>query len=71
MNRGIKEFSRNILFDEKMGDTIHMAIGLGFEDAGGKNVSAIHVDMIKDMKEGGSIYFDDAPIYAGSKFSWE
>jgi aminopeptidase len=71
MNRGITEFSRNILFDEKMGDTIHMAVGLAFEAAGGTNKSDIHVDMIKGMKEGGAIYFDDAPIYIGGRFVWE
>lgn len=71
MNRGIGEFSKNILFDEKMGDTIHMAIGLAFPEAGGKNASAIHVDMIKGMKEGGVTYFDDDPVYADGKFAWE
>ncbi len=71
MNRGITDFSKDILFDEKMGDTIHMAVGLGFEEAGGKNKSAIHVDMIKGMKEGGAIYFDDEPVYINGKFAWE
>jgi aminopeptidase len=60
-----------MLFDEKMGDTIHMAVGRGFEELGGKNVSNIHIDMIKRMKEGGAIYFDDAPIYEHGKFVWE
>lgn len=71
MNRGITEFSKNILFDEKMGDTIHMAVGLAFAEAGGVNQSAIHIDMIKSMKEHGTIYFDDQPVYANGKFSWE
>jgi aminopeptidase len=71
MNRGITEFSKNILFDEKMGDTIHMAVGRAFEEAGGKNKSGIHVDMIKGMKEGGAIYFDDDSVYINGKFAWE
>ena len=71
MNRGIDRFTKNILFDEKMGDTIHMAVGLSFEDSGGTNKSAIHIDMIKSMKEGGTIYFDDSPIYENGKFFWE
>jgi aminopeptidase len=71
MNRGIREFSKNILFDEKMGDTIHMAVGMGFEEAGGSNKSGIHIDMVKGMKDGGAIYFDDEPVYIGGKFAWE
>jgi len=71
MNRGIREFSRNILFDEKMGETIHMAVGLGFPEAGGTNESAIHIDMIKGMKAGGKILFDDEPVYADGRFAWE
>jgi aminopeptidase len=71
MNRGIDRFTKNILFDEKMGDTIHMAIGRAFAESGGTNQSAVHIDMIKTMKEGGKILFDDTPIYANGKFSWE
>ena len=71
MNRGINRFTKNILFDEKMGDTIHMAVGASFEESGGTNKSAIHIDMIKSMKKGGTIYFDGAPIYKDGKFEWE
>ena len=71
MNRGINRFTKNILFDEKMGDTIHMAVGLSFEESGGTNKSAIHIDMIKSMKEEGAIYFDDIPVYKDAKFAWE
>jgi aminopeptidase len=70
MNRGVTEPSGSILFDEKMGDTIHLAVGNAYEEAGGKNTSGIHIDMIKDMKEG-VIYFDDKPIYKEGKFVWE
>ncbi|MGI0081292.1 MAG: aminopeptidase, partial [Nitrososphaerales archaeon] len=71
MNRGIDRFTKNILFDEKMGDTIHMAVGLAFEESGGTNSSGIHIDMIKSMKERGTVYFDDSPIYKDGRFSWE
>ena len=71
MNRGIHRFTRNILFDEKMGDTVHMAIGHGYEETGGTNKSAIHIDMIKSMKEGGAIYLDDVAVYEKGRFSWE
>jgi aminopeptidase len=52
-----------VLFDEKMGDTIHIAVGQGFKESGGLNESGIHIDMIKSMKEAGETYFDEAPIY--------
>jgi len=71
MNRGINRFTKNILFDEKMGDTIHLAVGRAFPEAGGTNESAVHIDMIKSMKEGGTILFDDVAVYANGKFSWE
>ncbi len=71
MNRGIKEFSKSILFDEKMGDTIHMAVGHSFDEVGGTNKSGIHIDMIKSMKEEGIIYFDDVPVYKEGSFVWE
>lgn len=49
-NRGIKRFNKNILFDEKIGDVIHLAIGRAYKECGGVNESAIHWDMIKTMK---------------------
>ena len=57
-NPHIKRFSRNILFDEKMDGTIHLALGGGFPSIGGANVSSIHWDLIKDMHRGGRIYCD-------------
>ena len=58
----------NILFDEKMGGTVHMAIGQSYLQAGGKNQSSIHWDMITDMTDGGSIYADDEKIYENGQF---
>jgi aminopeptidase len=71
MNRGISTFTKNILFDEKMGDSIHMAVGRSFEEAGGTNKSMIHIDMLKAMKEGGTVYFDGEPVYEKGRFVWE
>jgi aminopeptidase len=51
-NYGIKKFTRNILFDEKIGGTIHLAIGRAYPECGGVNNSAIHWDFIKTMKPG-------------------
>ncbi|MHC4644425.1 MAG: aminopeptidase [Planctomycetota bacterium] len=67
-NSGIKRFTKNMLFDEKMGGTIHMAIGAAPAEAGGKNESGIHWDMLADMSEGGQIYADGELVYSGGKF---
>jgi aminopeptidase len=50
-NYGIQRFSKNMLFDEKIGGTIHFAVGLGFPECGGKNESGLHWDMLCDMAE--------------------
>src|SRR5690606_17345547 len=47
-NYNIQNFTRNILFDEKIGGTVHLAIGQSYLQAGGKNKSSIHLDMITD-----------------------
>jgi len=68
MNYGIKRFSKDILFDEKIGGTVHLAIGRSYERAGGKNRSAIHWDMIKDLRKGGAIYVDGRLIQKDGRF---
>lgn len=50
-NYGITRFTKNMLFDEKMGGTIHLALGLGFPEAGGHNESGLHWDMLCDMSQ--------------------
>ena len=67
-NDEIQEVTGNILFDEKIGGSIHMAIGASYPETGGKNVSGLHWDMIKNMKNGGKIYADDILIYENGKF---
>lgn len=69
-NRGINRFTRNLLFDEKMADTIHLAIGSAYEMCGGANKSAIHWDMIKTMKPG-RIVMDGQEIQRDGEFFWE
>jgi aminopeptidase len=66
-NYGIKRFTKNMLFDEKIGGTIHIAVGQGFPEVGGKNVSAIHWDMLCDMSEG-EILVDGEVFYKNGKF---
>lgn len=67
-NEYINRFTKNMLFDEKMGGTVHLAIGRGFPLSGSKNKSAIHWDMLKDMREGGKIYADGKLIYENGSF---
>jgi aminopeptidase len=51
-----------MLFDEKIGGTIHCALGSGFQDAGSKNLSAVHWDILKDMKPRGSKILADGDV---------
>jgi len=71
-NDRIQDVTGNILFDEKIGGSIHMALGASYPEAGGKNQSGLHWDMIKNMKNtnnnGGKIYADDKLIYQDGKF---
>jgi len=63
-NYGITQFTKNILFDEKIGGTIHVALGDGFKELGSTNKSAIHWDILKGMKKPGSkIIADKIVIY--------
>jgi aminopeptidase len=67
-NYGINRFTKNMLFDEKMGGTIHMAIGNGYLETGALNRSAIHWDILKDMRKNGEIYADGKLFYKDGKF---
>lgn len=77
MNRSIDQFTYNMLFDEKMGDTVHLALGRAYESNfpdGHKdtaNDSAIHVDMITDMSESSRIEIDGEVIQRNGRFRWE
>jgi len=57
-NEGITRPARNVLFDEKMAGTIHMAIGASYTHIGGKNKSSLHWDLVKDLRRGGRIELD-------------
>jgi len=68
MNYGIQKFTKNILFDEKIGGTVHAAIGAAPKETGGKNDSGIHWDMLCDMKDGGKIFADGELFYKDGRF---
>jgi aminopeptidase len=61
-NAGVSSFTRDILLDEKMGGTIHLAIGRSYPESGGRNDSAVHWDMIKDLRDTGELYLDGKPV---------
>ena len=68
-NYGIQRFTKNMLFDEKMGGTIHLALGFGYPESGSKNNSPIHWDILKDMKsEESKIFLDGEVIYKAGKW---
>jgi len=67
-NNGIQRFTKNILFDEKIGGSFHLAVGAGYPETGSKNESAIHWDMICDMRDGGEIYVDGELFYRSGEF---
>jgi aminopeptidase len=67
-NYNITKFTKNMLFDEKMGGTIHMALGNSYPESGGVNKSAIHWDILKDMKKDAEIYADNKLFYKDGKF---
>ncbi len=66
-NYDITHFSRNILFDEKIGGTIHLALGAGYPETGSQNRSALHWDMLCDMRDG-TAYADGEIFYQHGKF---
>ncbi len=67
-NYEINRFTRNILFDEKIGGSFHLALGAGYPETGSRNTSTIHWDMICDMRSDSQIVVDGAVIYREGKF---
>jgi aminopeptidase len=67
-NYGITRFTKNTLFDEKIGGTIHLALGASLPESGGVNQSAIHWDIVCDLRSGGEILADGKLIHKDGKF---
>jgi len=67
-NEGIIQFTGQILFDEKIGGSFHMAVGAGYPETGSKNESAVHWDMICDLRGGGEIWVDGEQLYKDGAF---
>ncbi len=67
-NYGLDRFTKQILLDEKIGGTCHMAIGAGYPDTGSLNKSAVHWDMIADIRQGGRVTVDGEPFLVDGNF---
>jgi len=67
-NYGIKRFTKNTLFDEKIGGTMHIALGASLPESGGRNKSSLHWDMVCDTRKGFTIYGNGKPIHKNGKF---
>jgi aminopeptidase len=67
-NEGIHKITRQILIDEKIGGSFHMALGSSYPQTGGKNKSALHWDMMCDMRQGGTVIVDGELFYQNGQF---
>ena len=68
-NYSIKRFTKNTLFDEKIGGTMHIAVGASLPESGGRNKSSLHWDMVCDTRKGFTVYGDGKPIMKDGKHS--
>ena len=68
LNEAVRVFTRNTLFDEKIGGTMHLALGSAYPECGGTNRSALHWDMICDLRTGGEVYADGELVYRAGRF---
>ena len=71
VNEGIDRFCKDILIDEKIGGTVHVALGRAYPQCGGDNQSALHWDIIKDLRQEGAIYVDGVKVFERGRFVGE
>ena len=68
-NFNITRYTRNTLFDEKIGGTVHFALGAGYPETGNKNQSGLHWDMVTDLRQGGFVEIDGVKVNVDGKFT--
>lgn len=68
MNEAVSVFTRNTLFDEKLGGTVHLALGSSYPETGGVNRSGLHWDMVCDLRSGSEVYADGDLVYRDGVF---
>jgi aminopeptidase len=67
-NYGIATGTKEILLDEKIGGTVHMAVGMSYPETGGENASAVHWDMVCDLRAGGALVVDGVELQRDGRF---
>ena len=70
-NYQIQKYTKNTLFDEKIGGTFHAAVGAGYPETGNSNESGLHWDMVCDLRQGGTITVDGEVISKDGKFVFD
>ncbi len=68
LNEAVPIFTRNTLFDEKMGGTMHLALGTAYPETGGLNRSALHWDLVCDLRSGSEVFADGELVYRDGRF---
>jgi len=68
-NFGIRRYTKNTLFDEKIGGTVHFALGAGYPETGNANQSGLHWDMVVDLRQGGYVQADDVKVNVNGQFT--
>jgi aminopeptidase len=67
-NYGIDRGTRDVLLDEKIGGTVHLAVGASYPESGGRNESAVHTDMVCDLRQGGRLEVDGEVLQENGRF---
>ena len=70
-NYNIARYTKNTLFDEKIGGTVHFALGAGYPETGNKNESGLHWDMVVDLRSGGHVEIDGEMFNVNGRFTRE
>ena len=70
-NYDITRYTKNTLFDEKIGGTVHFALGAGYPETGNANRSGLHWDMVVDLRQGGYVEADGVKVNVDGKFTRE
>jgi aminopeptidase len=68
LNEAVREFTGHTLFDEKIGGTVHLALGASYPESGGQVQSALHWDLVCDLRQGSEVFADGEVVYRDGRF---